>query len=249
MLSKIELQDLIDGMRTSFPFPDKLPPGDFSYLNICAVVSRYLKSGCEILDFGSGPCDKTALLSKLGYHCCACDDLRDNWHLEDDNRVKILEFAKANEVKFYSAESGIPDFSGKKFDMIMLHDVVEHLHDSPAFLLTELLKHLKPGGFLFITVPNAVNLRKRIAVVLGNTNLPPFKEYYHYPGAWRGHIREYVKGDLKMLNEFLGLKKIELRGCDHMLEKVPEKLRRPYVAFTNLFDGLKDSLMLLAQLK
>ncbi len=249
MITKLQLQAYIDEMRAHFPFPDKLPAGDFSYLNICQTVARYLSPGAAILDFGSGPCDKTSLLSTMGYNCSACDDLRDNWHQEGTNREKIIEFAKNSGVKFFPVESGIPDFSAGTFDMVMLHDVIEHLHESPESLLTALIKVLKPGGYLFMTVPNAVNLRKRIAVLLGNTNLPPFREYYNYPGTWRGHIREYVKGDLKLLEELLGLKELELRGCDHLLEKVPDKLRQPYVKFTNIFDGLKDSLMLVAQLK
>ena len=131
--------------------------------------------------------------------------------------------------------------------MIMLHDVLEHLHDSPRDLLNDLLELAKPDGLLFVTVPNAVNIRKRIAVVFGKTNLPRFEGYYWYPESWRGHIREYVRGDLVKLCEYLNLEVLELRGCDHMLEKLPRRIRRAYLLVTSIFRGWKDSWLLVAR--
>ncbi|GAB4278679.1 MAG: hypothetical protein Kow0029_22160 [Candidatus Rifleibacteriota bacterium] len=246
-ITRSEIERFIAAMRKDFPFPEKLPVGDYSYLNVCKIVNTCINPGAEILDFGSGPCDKTVVLSKMGYKCYACDDLNDNWHKESNNRNLIMEFARINNVNFRLVQNSIPDFADGKFDMIMLHDVIEHLHESPKNLLERLKSFLKPGGYFFITVPNAVNIRKRLAVLFGRTNLPPFDEYYSYQGIWRGHIREYVKDDLVKLCRNLGLEKVELRGCDNMLEKVPRILHRPYLAFTNVFDGLKDSLLLLAK--
>ena len=50
----------------------------------------------------------------------------------------------------------------KEFDMIMLNDIIEHLHESPKELLLSLLALLKDDGILFITVPNAGNIKKRL---------------------------------------------------------------------------------------
>ncbi len=131
--------------------------------------------------------------------------------------------------------------------MIMLHDVLEHLHNSPRELLVLLLQFLKEDGLLFITVPNAVNIRKRIDVLRGRTNLPDYGGYYWYPGEWRGHVREYVHSDLVLLTKFLGLQLISVHGCDHMLAKVPLFLRPLYLKITDVFDGLKDSWLLIAR--
>ena len=76
------------------------------------------------------------------------------------------------------------------FDMVILLDVIEHLHDSPRTLLNDLVDTLKDGGLLFITVPNAGNIIKRIDLLLGKTNLPPFDGYYWSPDPWRDHKRE-----------------------------------------------------------
>lgn len=128
--------------------------------------------------------------------------------------------------------------------MIMLLDVLEHLHDSPRDLLNDLLELAKPGGLLFVTVPNAVN---GISVLFGKTNLPGFEGYYWYPGAWRGHVREYVRDDLVLLSRYLNLDVLELRSCDFMLEKLPPGLRSAYVLATNLVRGFKDSWLLVSQ--
>jgi SAM-dependent methyltransferase len=183
----------------------------------------------------------------LGFHCSAYDDLQDEWHKIPGNREKILSFANKCGIDFKYANAERLPLEKNSFDMIMLHDVLEHLHDSPRDLLNDLLELAKPNGLLFVTVPNAVNIRKRKDVIFGKTNLPPFEGYYWYPGSWRGHIREYVQNDLVKLSEYLNLEVLELRSCDHMLEKLPNSIRPVYLLLTNIFRGWKDSWLLVAR--
>lgn len=218
-----------------------------AYSNIADTALRHLKPGSAILDFGCGPCDKAAVLQFLGFHCSGYDDLQDEWHKFPGNREKILSFTKKCGIDFKEANGGMLPFHKNSFDMIMLHDVLEHLHDSPRDLLNDLLELAKPEGLLFVTVPNAVNMRKRRDVLLGRTNLPAFEGYYWYPGSWRGHVREYVVNDLVKLSEYLNLDVLELRGCDHMLEKLPAFSRPAYLLVTNMFKGWKDSWLLVAR--
>lgn len=218
-----------------------------SYLKISNTVLACLPGGGRILDFGAGPCDKAAILQWMGYKVTAYDDLQDDWHLKSGNREKILDFARETGVDFILAQSRETPFSRDSFDMVMLHDVLEHLHDSPRNLLNDLLDSLRSGGFLYITVPNAGNIRKRLAVLLGGTNLPRFELFYWYPGAWRGHVREYVRNDLSLLSGYLGLEVCDLRGSDHMLEQVPRAVLPLYLAVTALFPGFKDSWSLVAR--
>jgi 2-polyprenyl-3-methyl-5-hydroxy-6-metoxy-1,4-benzoquinol methylase len=67
-----------------------------------------------------------------------------------------------------------------EFDMVMLNGVLEHLHDSPRDLLNDLLERVRERGYLYITVANHVNLRKRI-VLRGKTSHPQYEQYYWYP--------------------------------------------------------------------
>jgi len=221
-----------------------------SYKTIIDTVHENLPINSKILDFGCGPCDKTALLQKLGYDCFGYDNLQDDWHKIDNNRQIILKYIKKQGIKFI--DGGIKKewpFQKSLFDMVMLHDVIEHLHDSPRTLLNDLVDTLTDGGLLFITVPNAGNIRKRIDLLLGKTNLPPFDGYYWSPDPWLGHNREYVLGDLKKLANYLGLEIIELKAVDHMLtlEKIPKILIPFWKAMTILFPSWKDSWSLLAK--
>jgi len=244
------IEDAIRQTLEEFPFegymlPEKTVKG--AYSNIAKIALSYLTPGSTILDFGCGPCDKTAVLQFLGFHCSAYDDLRDDWHNIPGNKEKIISFAKTCGIDFRESNEGILPFEKNSFDMIMLHDVLEHLHDSPRDLLNDLLELAKPNGLLFVTVPNAVNIRKRINVLFGKTNLPRFEGYYWYPGHWRGHIREYVKNDLDELSKYLNLEVLELRSCDHMLERVPSSIRPSYLLLTGFLQGWKDSWLLVAK--
>ena len=237
----------IELVRQKFPFEGYMDQSNEKYLNITKTVPRYLGRGDKILDFGSGPCDKTAMLQLLGFNCSACDDLRDHWHEMEGNRDRIISFAQGSGIDFRLLSNGPLPFEKGSFDMVMMHHVLEHLHDSPRGLVTSLLELAKPAGFLFVTVPSAVNIRKRIAVLRGKTNLPSFESYYWYPGPWRGHVREYTKGDLEKLSEFLHLDIIELRSCHDMLDKARGIIQPVYRFMTSIVRGWRDSWLLVAR--
>lgn len=234
-------------VKKRFPFSYCMDETVGSYSTIAQTVQKYLRTGDKVLDFGSGSCDKTAVVQALGFKCSAYDDLSDDWHKLENNRDKIIRFAKESGIDFKLASDAYLPFEKQSFDMVMLHDVIEHLHDSPRELLNNLVELIKTNGYLFITVPNAVNIRKRISVIFGKTNLPPFDNYYWYPGSWRGHVREYVKDDLVQLAKFLNLEIVELRSCHHMLRSLPRMIRPIYVFLSNLFPGWKDSWLLVAK--
>lgn len=244
------IDEALRRVTEEFPFEGHMAPeGSMrgAIPSIAKTALRYLQPGSAILDFGCGPCGKTAVLQFLGFRCSAYDDLQDDWHQIPGNREKILSFVKNCGIDFKQANGGLLPFEKNSFDMIMLHDVLEHLHDSPRDLLNDLLELAKPEGLLFVTVPNAVNMRKRIDVLAGRTNLPRFESYYWYPGSWRGHIREYVKNDLVRLSEYLNLEVLELRGCDHMLQTLPRISRPAYLFATRILRGWKDSWLLVAR--
>ena len=218
------------------------------YSSIANIVMRYLQPNSSILDFGAGPCDKIAVLQLLGFHCSGYDDLQDYWHKLPGNREKILAFISEFGIDFKQANGKVLPFKKESFDMVMLHDVLEHLHDSPRDLLNDLLELVKPEGLLFITVPNAASIRKRIYLMFGKTNLQSFESYYWYPGTYRGHVREYVRNDLVKLSEYLNLETLELRACDRMTEWLPRTFRPIYLFLTDIFNkDWKDSWLLVAR--
>ena len=242
----LTIDQAIQHIQRTYPFKDHIAERN-TYLTVGQVVLRYLRPGSRVLDFGSGPCDRTALLSALGFDCTAYDDLADEWHKQQGVKEAIFAFAEQSGIDFRLANAGPLPFEPLQFDMVMMHNVLEHLHDSPRDLVLDLLGTAKPESLFFATVPNAVNIRKRVCVVLGKTNHIQFEKYYWSPYPWRGHIREYTRNDLVKLARYLDLEVLELDGCHQMLRKLPNSVRPVYIAMTSLFRGWRDSWMLVAR--
>lgn len=241
-----DMERAVTRVTEAFPFPGYVEPELAGHITVAKTVQRFLAPGSRILDFGAGPADKTAVLSALGYQCTALDDLQDEWHKRGGARQLILDFAESMGIDYIPLDGGdLPSADG--FDMVMLHDVLEHLHDSPRDLLINLLERVREGGYLFVTVPNHVNLRKRLAVLRGHTSHPPYDLYYWYPGNWRGHVREYTEGDCVALAKALGLEVREVQGTHHMLSKVPPKFRRAYLALSKFIPSTRDTWSMVAQ--
>ena len=241
-----QLQHACADAVARFPFSGYFDPTLGGHLSIARTVTRYLPPGARLLDFGAGAADKTAPLAALGYRCTAVDDLSDEWHRRGNARQRILDFARDMGIDFVSSPDEIP--AREQFDMVMLHDVLEELHDSPRHLLVDLLSRVREGGYLFVTVPNHVNLRKRIAVLRGRTNNPRFDVYYWYPGVrWRGPVREYTRGDCESLAKALDLDIVELTGTHHMLAQVPPRFRRAYLGVSRLMPNTRDTWSMVAR--
>jgi len=245
-VTEAQAERACDDARARFPFPGYFDPALGGHRSIVRTVARYLAPGSRLLDFGAGAADKTAPLAALGYPCTAVDDLSDEWHQRGDARQRIHDFAVAMGIEYVASPAAIP--TGETFDMLMLHDVLEELHDSPRHLLIDLLGHVREGGYLFVTVPNHVNLRKRLAVLRGRTNNPRFEIFYWYPGQkWRGPVREYSRGDCEALAHALDLDVVELTGAHHMLGQVPPRLRSAYRAVSRLMPNTRDTWSMVAR--
>lgn len=248
IISKTEFEKSWEWVNKEFPFLNYIPPArKSSYFEMPLSVSKYLKKGSLILDFGAGPCDKTAMLSLAGFKVTAYDDFGDDWHNFDNNKNKILDFAKKADIEYLT-----PDLNGKfhfpinYFDGIVLNNVIEHFHDSPGPLLNTLINSLKEGGYIFIAVPNAVNLRKRIDILRGRTNYPQFG-YYYWTNPWRGHIREYVENDLKQLGTFLNLDETEISTHHYHLDLIGPTKRIFFKTICKIFPGFRESWLYVGQ--
>jgi len=92
------------------------------------ITERLLPGGGRILDIGAGPCDKLAVLARMGYRCDAFDDFGDAWHQIGDNLDRIRTFARTFGISLHegNVNSVLPGLG--RFDLVMLSDIIEHLH-------------------------------------------------------------------------------------------------------------------------
>jgi trans-aconitate methyltransferase len=80
----------------------------------------------------------------------------------------------------------------KKYDLVIMAEVIEHLYTAPSLVLRFLHQVISPAGFLFIQTPNAVGLSKRIRMFFGRHPYEMLREDMKNPG----HYREYTLPEL-----------------------------------------------------
>ena len=159
---------------------------------------------------------------------------------------------KMTKIKKHAENCGISfinefkDIGKEKYDVIMLHDVIDISSISEVSANT-LLGYLVEGGLLVLTVPNAGNIRKRLHLLLGKTNYPRYNYFYWYPGKWDGHVREYVRSDLKSLTDFLGLDQVSLQTFHIHLDVLPKAARPIWKSVSKLIPNTRDSFYLIAK--
>lgn len=244
------LDSAFDAVAAEYPFPNYLTEASRRQLRaMMSALGNLLPENPTLLDVGSGPLDKTAVLQRIGFQCSAVDDLSDPWHLLGDNRQKVLDFARREGIAFHLQTEGdytIP-FPREHFDVVTSFAVIEHLHDSPRLILNAMGEHLKTGGLMVIEMPNAVNLRKRLDVLRGRTNYSPLGELYHSLGPYRGHVREYTLNETVELCELSGFVVHHAAHFDHLGQSLPFGARQAYALAGRLMPSLYTGLLVVAE--
>jgi len=132
---------------------------------------------------------------------------------EITDRVFPLHEELGVEIVFRDVvEKGILDIEGT-FDIITSFESVEHWHHSPKTVFHQMVQKLKPGGVFLISVPNCVNLRKRIAVPFGRGKWSRMADWYESE-KFRGHVREPDVDDLRYIARDLGLTDVRIVGTN-----------------------------------
>jgi SAM-dependent methyltransferase len=141
--------------RTSWMSPDqnKAETGATEIVNAHSLVKFLTRSignanlsGQNILDFGAGRGAMTIALLQKGAQVIA---------VEPFGYDRLVDLG----VSTYRDLEGLP--REVRFDGIILLEVLEHL-PKPRRTLEQLHQHLVPGGWLFITTPNAAGLPAKL---------------------------------------------------------------------------------------
>jgi 2-polyprenyl-3-methyl-5-hydroxy-6-metoxy-1,4-benzoquinol methylase len=125
-------------------------------------VRQMTGSGRDVLDVGCGEGFLAAALKKQGNRITGIDVLRE---------------AKAGRAleRYFTADLDqgiapvVEQLQGKRFDRVLLLDVLEHLK-RPEILLRQCKEVLKPGGAVVISVPNVANITVRLMLLMGRFN-------------------------------------------------------------------------------
>jgi len=112
-------------------------------LAIRSLAARLGLVAPRVLDVG---CGDGFLIAELRAHLGAREAVAQDVHLTPE---LIRELAKPG-VEFVRELDQIP---GRRFDLVLLLDVLEHVRDPVALLTRVWRNHLAPGGSVLITVP------------------------------------------------------------------------------------------------
>lgn len=149
-------------------------------LIIGETLQNYLPVHSRLIEVGCGTGFVSRYLKEIGYHV-ECGDL----HLEGLQYCKERDAGEA----YYQFNLYDPVFS-EEYDAYCAFDVLEHLeHDKRA--LDNMYAGLKPGGFLFLTVPAC-------------------KAIWSYADEYAGHKRRYSTKDLERKVQSAGFEVIRL---------------------------------------
>ncbi|MFL6519278.1 MAG: class I SAM-dependent methyltransferase [Chthoniobacterales bacterium] len=85
---------------------------------------------------------------------------------------------------------GLPEY-----DVVVMAEVIEHLHTAPELVLAFVRTLIAPDGWLIIQTPNAAALPKRIKLLLGQNPYEMIRTQTSNPG----HFREYTLPELRRI--------------------------------------------------
>lgn len=162
---------------------------------IFGLAKKYLKKDGNNLDYGCGEGDLIRCLLERGISCQGLD-------YSDKSLARVKEeFAGDPLFKGVVLGGSIPnkDIAAGTYDFIFSIEMLEHvLPEQVTSILDEFFRILRPGGYLFITVPNNEKLSKY------KTTCPDCGAVFHY----MQHLNSFSTEKLDGLMRGAGFEKI-----------------------------------------
>ncbi len=121
--------------------------------------------------------------------------------------------AEEKQVVFDLNDADLPDKRPTlgPYELIVMAEVIEHLHMAPAVVLGWVRLLMGPGGHLVVQTPNAVTLPHRLRMLAGRH---PYAQLTADRSA-PGHFREYTTKELAHAGSEAGLKVVEMTTANY----------------------------------
>lgn len=195
------------------------------------MLQSRVEPGSTVCDVGGGWGAFAWCAAAMGMRSILMDDFGDPGAQQSDLRSQLPLTAGVSVIQRDILKEGV-DFPDGSIDAFTSFDVLEHLHASPKGLLHQMMRALRQGGTLLIGVPNCVNLRKRLSVLMGRAKWSSMSDWYEAE-TFRSHVREPDLDDLRYIGRDLGLRNVQIRAANFMGY---ENASRPLRALARLAD-------------
>lgn len=158
-----------------------------------------IKSGMDILDIGCAN-GKTLKFIKENYDV-------NPYGIEPDKELakQAMQWA---EIYPTTVEEFLKTCTGKKFDAIIMADVIEHLRE-PWMVVRDLAGRLKDGGAIYASIPNFMH-----ASVIWNLFACGSFAYSSNDIVNKEHLRFFTMNDIANLFKIAGLNKCMVSGIE-----------------------------------
>ena len=189
---------------------------------------RYQKTWIYLKQLRNGFLEKPALLdigSQFGFLTLSFLDLDYDVYATDEFRfygqgirpIRNILIKKGIRIEALPYEPYKLPFKTESMDVITLLAVIEHIPDSPRFLLKEIHRVLKVNGIIIVDTPNASALSKRIYYLLKGVPSVyfPIDMFYKSEIPFSGHHREYSPGELMYVMNRSEFRPIEIDYLCH----------------------------------
>ena len=153
----------------------------------------------DYLDVGCGEGFSLKYFSALGAKCCGCDFSEAGIKSQNPAALENIDFEQCDVVN----DDYFPD---RKFDAISLNGILEHVLDA-EFLLTKVKDMLRPGGLLYIQVPNEFNPYQQQWM---NYNSKEMTEAPWFDAVQ--HVRYFSPDSLAQMVESIGYERVDILG-------------------------------------
>ncbi len=192
-----------------------------------AVKSLGELQGLRVLDVGCGSGALAARLAQMGCHVVGLDI-----HDSPEAQSACAEFFVCD------LDQGLPLTPERRFDCIILADILEHVK-VPEDLLERVDRHLAPGGNVIAVTGNVAHLYVRLMLLLGQFR-------YSERGILdRTHRRFFTRATFLKLFRDCGIKVLSQNFCPIPFEKVlgrPQWLHESLTAVSMFLAWLWPSL-------
>ncbi len=164
-------------------------------------MAQYLREnqGLDAVELGFGVPGQIQLFGSLcrSYTLVDVVDRREGMDCPD-----TVRFQKADLDQDFPFEDGT-------FDVMIAMMIIEHLYD-PFHSFAEVARVTKPGGRIFVNLPNIASIKCRLQLLQGKMPVTSSPNWFE-KRCWDGnHLHYFTVADTKRLAEHCGLKLVAL---------------------------------------
>jgi glycosyltransferase involved in cell wall biosynthesis/SAM-dependent methyltransferase len=125
--------------------------------------------------------------------------------------VRYANFPEVPSISFRQVDLNQPPYplAEASADVVVSIETIEHV-ENPRALVREMVRIVKPGGWILVTTPNQLSLASKLNLLVRNE----FQAFQEAPGLYPAHITALVEADLRRIARECGLVEVDVRYTD-----------------------------------